>query len=300
MSVAEINKDSLVKDLKAIGVKKGDLLHLKISMRSVGKLNGGANELLDAILESVGDDGTIVSDAFVNVYPLPLSDEKKKIIADDHTRSYAGAFANAMINHPRMERSKHPIQKFAAIGRLAKELCERHVPGSGGYDLLDEMAMMDAKNLTIGPDVVGVGTTHVAIDQLGFKRKEMNTGALYRNMDGEVKLAKMNWNGGCGRGFPKFYPLYREKGGMLAEGKIGDAESVLTSMKRTLAIEKEKLKEDPRFFFCDDPACYSCRISWDHSSKNYLAFGWAWLRKNAGSLSFSRFKNLYLVLMKRA
>lgn len=82
MSVAEINKDSLVKDLKAIGVKKGDLLHLKISMRSVGKLNGGANELLDAILESVGDDGTIVSDAFVNVYPLPLSDEKEK----DHCR----------------------------------------------------------------------------------------------------------------------------------------------------------------------------------------------------------------------
>ncbi|MCB2221975.1 MAG: AAC(3) family N-acetyltransferase [Bacteroidetes bacterium] len=300
MSSGTVNKDSLVRDLKAIGLQQGDLLHLKVSMRSVGKLEGGADELLDAILETVGEEGTIVSDAFINVFPLPLSEEHQQIIADDKTLSYAGAFANAMIKHPKMERSKHPIQKFAAIGKQALNLCENHTPESGGYDLLDAMAQMDAKNLTIGGDVVGVGTTHVAIDHLNFKRKEMNTGALYRDQDGEVKLAKTNWNGGCGRGFPKFYPLYREKGGMLAEGKIGNADSVLTSMKKTLAIEIAKLQQEPRFFFCDDPACYSCQISWEHSPKNYLSFGWAWLRKNSKNLSLSRFKNLYRVLMKRA
>lgn len=298
MSESIVNKKSLISDLRAIGVERGDLLHLKISLRSIGPLKGGANELLEAILETVGEDGTIVSDAFVDAFPLPLSDEHKQIIADDHTPSYAGAFANAMIKHPKMFRAKHPIQKFAAIGKDAKMLCENYTAEGGGYDLLDEMAKMDAKNLTVGQGVVGVGTTHVAIELLGFKRKEMNVGTMYRDEDDNIKLATMNWNGGCGRGFPKFYPLYRERGAMLAEGKIGHADSVLTSMKKTLAIEFEKLREDPGFFLCEDPACYSCQMSWEHSPKNYFKFGWAWLKKNRGSLSLKRFANLYKVVGK--
>ena len=292
-------KEDLLKDLKNIGVEAGDLLHLKVSMRALGPTEVGAETLLQALLEAVGESGTIVSDAFITVYPLPLSESNKKIIADDYTPSYAGAFANAMIKHPKMVRSKHPVQKFAAIGARAEEFCRAHTEQSGAYELLERMADDDAKNLTIGGQVVGVGTTHIAVEKAGFKRKEANKGVLYKSREGNVKLARINWNGGCGKGFPKFYPLYRQQGAMLNEAKIGDAHSVLTSMKKTLEIEREHLKKDPKFFFCDDPACYSCRISWEHSDKNYFKFYLHWLRKNYKKLNFRKIQYLYKSVFKK-
>ena len=232
-------------------------------------------------------------------YALPLSKEDAAKIVDKKTRSYAGAFANAMINHPKMHRSKHPIQKFAAIGAQAEMLCNNHTPQSGGYDLLDEMIRLDAVNLTVGKNVVGVGTTHVAIEKLNFKRKINNIGVNYKIETGEIKLAKFTWSGGCGNGFPKFYPLYREKGGMLKESKIGNAHSYFTSMKKTFEIEIEKLKKDNKFFLCKDHSCYSCRMRWDISEKKLLKFYFHWFKKNIKDLSFKRIKNIYKSSVKK-
>ena len=295
-----ISKQKLISDLKKIGIKNGELLHLKVSMRAIGKIEGGANSLIDALLQAVGEKGTIVIDAFINAYPLPFANDEAKKVVNDKTLSYAGALANAMIKHPQGKRSKHPIQKFSAIGFQAEELCNNHTDESGGYDLLHEMAKLDAKNLTIGKNVVGVGTTHVAIESMELnKRKLANNAVNYLNDKNEIKIAKIDWNGGCGRGFPKFIPLYRQQNGLINEGKIGNADSILTSMKNTLDIEIEKLKKDKKFFFCNDPACYSCRISWEHSDKKYIKFYFNWLKQNVKGLSFARFKNIYKNLFKK-
>lgn len=292
-------KADILKDIINIGVRKGDILHLKVSMRAIGKVEGGADTLLDVLLEVVGEKGTIVSDAFVNVYALPLSEEDAKKISDDMTQSYAGVFANKMIKHPKAFRSKHPIQKFSAIGAKAEEYCKKHNDKTGGYALLDYMIDDDAKNLTIGGAVAGVGTTHVAIERLGFKRKIINKGINYKANNGEVKFAKVDWNGGCGDGFKNFIPLYYEKGGIIKSGKIGNSEAILTSMKKTLNIEMETMRENNNFFFCNDPACYSCRLSWEHSDKNRIKFVWAWLKKNYSGLSFNRFKVIYKSILKK-
>jgi aminoglycoside N3'-acetyltransferase len=294
----KLDKADLINQIRDVGVKTGDLLHLKVSMRSIGEIAGGAETLLDALLEVVGEKGTLVSDAFIHVYPLPLDDTQAQQIADDYTPSYAGAFANAMIKHPKMHRSQHPIQKFAAIGYQAKTLCERHTEKSGGYDLLHEMAKMNAVNLTIGKRVVGVGTTHVAIELVGLRRKHLNMGINYRNAQGEVKLAKVDWNGGCAHGFPKFIPYYEKAGAILGMGKIGEANALLTSMKETLRIEIEILKENPDFFFCDDKTCYSCQMAWEHSPRKAILFYMRWLMKNIKGLSFSRIKHLSKALKK--
>ncbi|OFY18270.1 MAG: AAC(3) family N-acetyltransferase [Bacteroidetes bacterium GWF2_33_38] len=283
-----IKKAELIADLRNIGLKEGDLLHLKVSLKSIGKIEGGAKTLIEAFLEVLGDKGTIVSDAFVTAHPLPLS-KKNSTLTDDFTPSYAGGFANAMIKHPNIYRSKHPIQKFAAIGYLAKELTENHTDKSGGYELLNEMAKMEAKNLTIGKKVVGVGTTHVAIEHLGFVKKYQNKGVRYKNSSGEVSIAKMNWHGGCGRGFPNFFDLYDEKGGTIRKGKVGQANALLTDMKKTLEIEIEKLKIDPTFFFCHRPGCIDCRLNWKHSTGNPIVVRYHWLIQNFKEKSIKGF-----------
>jgi hypothetical protein len=115
---------------------------------------------------------------------------------------------------------------------------------------------------------VGVGTTHVAIEKMGFVKKVPPAGVNYRLEDGRIELFEVNWNGGCGRGFPNFLPLY-EKAGYLKWVKIGNADAVVTDMAGTLDVEIKKLKEDPTFFFCDDLTCKDCQLNWGHSKGNY-------------------------------
>lgn len=280
-AVEPIDEDRLVNDFKNLGVRRGDLLNIKISLKSIGFVTGGANKVIEALLKAVGPEGTIVVDTFVKVYPLPLSKKNAEKISDRFTPSYAGAVANAMIKHPKAVCSIHPVQRFTAIGALAEELMSKHNPESYAFDVLRVMAEMGGRNLKIGTDmkVVGVGTTHVAIGLLKFHQKRPRAGVNYRNEKGEIVTFERNWSGGCAVGFNNFIQLYQAAGAILSEGKVGHAESKITDMKKTLEVELEKLSKYPTFFFCDDPACASCRLSWDFSTGSKLSVKFYILKK---------------------
>lgn len=269
-----IGFERLVSDFKALGLKPGDLINVKMSLKSIGRVEGGARTVLDAILDVVGEEGTVVTDSFVQAYRLPLSSADRKVVVDDKTPSYAGALANAILQHPNVVRSKHPIQKFAAVGKLAEELMLKHTPESYAYDVLRRMCGLGGKNLKIGTDevVVGVGTTHVAIGEMGFKQRRPPVGVLYRDDVGEVRLFRLNWSGICSEGLINFIPYYRKAGAILSEGMIGNSEAKITDMAGTLKVELELLRKDPKFFFCTDPTCDGCQLTWSFSGKKYLKF----------------------------
>jgi len=263
-----ITKERLVSDLVELGVRRGDLLNVKVSLKSIGFIEGGAETLIDALTEAVGSEGTIVSESFVYMYPLPLNKRDATRISDRWTASYAGAFANALIKYPGSLRSQHPVQKFSAVGALARELTQGHTPDSYAYDVLRIMAENSGRNLKLGTDkkVVGVGTTHVAIGSLGFRQKLPRTGVNYLSEKGEIVTFERNWAGICAKGLINFIPLYRDAGAILSEGKVGEAESKITDMKSTLEVELQQLSHDPTFFFCNDPVCEGCRLTWEFSS----------------------------------
>jgi len=268
-----ITKNRLVKDLRNLGIKEDNLLNIKASLKSIGYIEGGANTLIEALLEVVGEKGTIVTDSFVTSYPLSVIKRNKKIISDKDTPSYAGAIANAMIKHPMSFRSSHPIQKFSAIGKNAEELMNNHTPESYAYDVLRVLIENGGKNLKLGTDekVYGVGTTHVAIGKLKLKQKRGAVGINYYDNSGEIKTFKLNWAGG-GHGFNNFFPLYREAGAILNEGYVGYAPSKITDMKMTFDVEIDELKKNPKIQLCSAKDCVDCGLSWDFSEYNFARF----------------------------
>lgn len=274
MAKIEFSKEDLVRDLTHLGVKKGDLLNVKCSMKSIGKVQGGARTLIDALIEVVGPEGTIVTDSFISVFRKGKA--KSKPISDETTPSYAGALANAMIKHPRAKRSKHPVQKFVAIGAIADELTLNHGPNSYAYDVLRVMCSSGGRNLKIGTDekVVGVGTTHVAIGLMKFRQLRQVSGVYYLDQSGEKKFFERDWAGICSDGLINFVPLYEKGGAVISEGKVGNSEAKITDMRKTLEIELEVLSRDNTFFMCKKKDCVECRATWefDHESKLVLFF----------------------------
>ena len=267
-----INKETLKSDLLKSGIQQGDILNMKVSLRSIGKLENGADTLIEALLEVVGEEGTIVSDAFVEAktYRSPFAEKE---IVDENTKSYAGAFANAMVNYKGAFRSKHPIQKFVAIGKLAEKLMNAHDKDAFAYGVLKEMVGLKGKNVKIGPEekVPGVGTTHIVICDLKLEQNRVSKGVYYKEND-NVKFHKVNWVGGCGFGFTNLMGEFDKQGAILYKGRIGNADLSITDMSKTYEIELKEVKSNPETILCKNEDCLDCRLSWSFSDKTYFRF----------------------------
>ena len=121
----------------------------------------------------------------------------KKFVYDINSVSYAGAVGNAIMKYPDVVLSNHPVQKFAAIGKLAEKLMGDHNEDSYAYDPLRVMSEIGGKGLIVGKDVIGVGTTHVAMGLLGYRQRRPKVGVRYKNDKGEViyfALIFLHWS----------------------------------------------------------------------------------------------------------
>jgi aminoglycoside N3'-acetyltransferase len=296
-----IDKKRLVEDFKAFGIRPGELLQVCASLRSVGWVEGGAQTFVEALLEVVGETGTLVGNAYLQAYPLPLSPEHARMISDGLSLPSTGAVCKAMIRHPRMYRSGHPTNRYVAIGAQARELMEGHTPESYAYDVQRIMAERGACCLRIGPRhmFVGAGTSHASQWLAGLKQRRQPLGVNYRDKNGDIKLMRVDWPSGCARGFRKFIPLYEAGGAIRATGgTAGEAPLDLFWMKKTIEIEVEKLSQDPRFFLCDDPCCPDCRLSWEFSDGNRLSFNWHLLLYRLRKHSFKEWPGYLLRKLK--
>jgi len=60
-----IDGEQILAALKRIGIKKGDVLLLHSSLTAFGYIAGGAKTVLDAIMEAVGSEGTVLMPSFI-------------------------------------------------------------------------------------------------------------------------------------------------------------------------------------------------------------------------------------------
>ncbi len=271
----KLTKKKLIQDLKAIGIKRGYNLLISSALSQVGWIEGGASTVLESLREVVGEEGGIFGNSFTPLYKLPLNHEDSKKIFDKETPAYSGFLINLMLKMPESIRSRHPSCSNVGIGPFAWEILKDHDALKPAYEPAHKLAengngwMLKLGTYAISP---GVTTVHVAQNLLGFRNNAMGRfGVNYRSDDGSVKLFVKNYAGGCNFGFGKFYSLYKKNGALL-EGNIGNAHCALLNLKKTLEVDLQVLKEDPTFFLCDNPLCYSCRVSWDFSPESRIAF----------------------------
>lgn len=126
----------LVADLRALGVRPGDLLMVHASLRRIGPVRDGAAGVVAALDAAVGPDGTTlmvlgaVNDwDWVNQRP---EHERAALLADarpfDHLRTpvlpEVGTLAEVFRTTPGTRVSNHPEGRFAARGRLARALLD--------------------------------------------------------------------------------------------------------------------------------------------------------------------------------
>lgn len=257
-------RDQLIRDLRALGIREGDHVVLRVSLRSLGILRP-AETLVRAVLDVVGPSGSLYALAFTRAFPLPLRGPALDYVFDASTPSETGGLTNFLLTFPGAVRSRHPTNSFVGVGNFARTILEDHGPDSPMFDPVRRLAEHDrGKMLLVGRlfESPGFSTVHVAQHLLGFGNRTVGRyGVRYRLPDGSVGVYIRNDAAGCSRGFHRFYPAYRAAGAV-TEGRVAAADCMLGVLSKTLSVDMQVLRQDPTFFFCDDLGCESCRRNW--------------------------------------
>jgi len=166
----------IARDLRALGVEAGALLMVHASLRSVGPVVGGADGVIQAILDAAGPGGTMLmvlgardDHAWVNERPEP---ERAGLLVDaepfDARTTPAdpevGMLAEVFRQRPGTLVSDHPEGRFAAAGALAAELVSE-VPWDdyfGAGSPLEALVKQGGQVLRLGADLDTTTALHHA------------------------------------------------------------------------------------------------------------------------------------------
>ncbi|MBU7004017.1 MAG: AAC(3) family N-acetyltransferase, partial [Theionarchaea archaeon] len=244
-----------------------------MSLKSIGWIKGGPNTLIDALLEAVGEEGTIFIPAFTRYFPLPLSKSTRgdgirprwegiipwEFVFDPiKTPPETGSVPVAMWKRSDSLRSRHPTNSVVAIGRLARYLTEGHDHNTSAFLPYERLVNIGGRGLFIGLDGRLVSLRHQGQYQAGLMHiLPPLWGVRFLKEDGSIGVyARREW--GCTKRLPELNEeMVRE--GLIMEGMIGNAESMLVDAAGVVETIANRLKEDPSINLCRRFLCLWCR-----------------------------------------
>ncbi|NSW89101.1 MAG: AAC(3) family N-acetyltransferase [Firmicutes bacterium] len=263
-TVNNIGLKRIITDLLKMGVKKGDKLIFHCSLKSIGYVEGGADTLINALLNVVGEEGLIMMPTFTYSYEgnkgtLPYN--KKK------TSSQTGLVSDVFWRRSDAYRSDHPTHSVATIGKEAEKYVENHneyTPPFGEDTPIHKLAKNGGLVLLIGVGHEANSTIHVAecladLPFLHIKNKDTyGDYYLVERDDGSIERIPLSKKlSGCSKAFGRIENIKGIKE-IQREGYIGNALCKLVNGNKLIELLVPILKKDPAFLLCEGVGECNC------------------------------------------
>ena len=166
----------ITRDLKYLGLQPGDLIMLHSSVKAIGWVVGGPDTVLQAILNLLGEKGTLMMLAGWedNPYHLPEWPEEKQTAYLEECPPFDPVTSRANRNwsilneylrtRPGAQRSSHPEGSFVAAGYLARHITENQSwqYGYGTSSPLAKLCEGSGKVLLLGAPLNTITLLHYA------------------------------------------------------------------------------------------------------------------------------------------
>ena len=227
-------RDRLCADLRALGVTMGAALVVHASLRRIGWVVGGAESVIQALMEVLTPEGTLVMPAFSGQVSDPAAGSDPPQPFDSaHTPSQdMGAIAETFRKLPEVHRSHHPLESLAAWGRDAEALVADHgLDWPLGPDSpLGRLHDRGGQVLLIGVGHNRNSTLHLAETRARNRRAITRRVPVARNGGGVDWIEIDDVADDSGRLFPALGAAF-EASGQVRIGPLGQAEARLMSQR---------------------------------------------------------------------
>ncbi|OFX17171.1 MAG: hypothetical protein A2Z18_02770 [Armatimonadetes bacterium RBG_16_58_9] len=247
-----VTKQDIIEGLRKLGLRDGDLVLVHSSLSSFGKVDGGAETVVDALLETVGPRGTLVVPTFSWTV---MGGEPFEV---ERTPSEVGKITEEVRLRPEAVRSGHPTHSVAAIGPLAEALTEGHdkTHPMGRGSPLFKVLQANGKILQLGTNQMTNTMVHVAEEIAAAPYLEQWRVVNVKSRRGKIVRKRIR-RPGCSAGFCIIDAALRKRGEM-TETLIGNCRARLMTARAVVDAAIEELKLDPAALLCDRPDCERC------------------------------------------
>ncbi len=139
-----LTQSQIATGLRDLGLQSGDVVLIHSAMRTLGHVEGSANTVVDALLDVIGERGTLVAPTFTFIH----EPEDDPIIDPASDQSEMGAITEAVRLHSDALRSIAYRHSFAAIGRRASVITDVD-PKHSVFDIRSSFGVMLALNTKV-------------------------------------------------------------------------------------------------------------------------------------------------------
>ena len=233
-----LTREDIVADLQRLGVTPGMDLIVHSSLSAIGWVRGGAETVVDALLEAVGPEGTLLMPSFHH--------RAADIFNPAVTPTTNGAIPDAFWRRPGVVRSMHPTHAVAACGPRAAEWCANHV----------EIGIWAAKSpigrlIHAGGYLLGLGVDHTSSTAYHVAEVSLDAPCLDSfgdprpvvMPDGSVQqVPGLRWRAGTCPVSPRRLNEDLDRAGRQRHGKVGRADCVLVKAKNLWTMRRTHLK----------------------------------------------------------
>jgi aminoglycoside 3-N-acetyltransferase len=252
-----VSKEDIKKGLRNLGIDFGFFLGVHSSLGSFGNVKGGANTVIDAILEIVGKEGTIVMPTYsTNRIEYKLTPEEKaigllwkfKILPYNsiQTPCWTGIIPETFRKKEGVLRSNHPVFSIASRGSKARIIIdEGNISTLGGWKKLLELG---GYILLIGVDLDSCTAMHIAEEKVSLPKHIIDKITPPKWIIEKYPESEWETDFGPYPDFLKFEAPCMQRKIMKSE-KVGNATLKLVNLKNLIDLYVEYLKTDPDLFY---------------------------------------------------
>ncbi len=247
--MAAVTKTDVVNGSRSLGLRPGHNVLVHSSLRSLGYVEGGAEAVIDALIEAVSPGGTVLVPTLTG--SEALSPANPPIFDPMNTPCWTGRIPETFRRRPDAIRSLHPTHSVAAIGPAAAALTQDHVNSVTPCDELSPYGKLaqreDGYILFIGV-THEVNTTLHHVEEIAGVDYHMQTefARAVIVVDGkEIHRHILLHRYGTPRNFSAIEPILEERG-IQTRGNIGQAEVRLVHAKRMVETTLRCLRASPR------------------------------------------------------
>lgn len=237
-----ITRSDMEKGLRDLGLQQGMMVEVHSSLSSFGIVDGGAETVIQALMNIVGKEGTIVMTAFPMSAPLPLTPldmergltYKVKIFHDDfYERSCMGIISDTFRKMPDVKAGEG-LHRVAAWGKDA------HIHYKGLHHLIAQ----DGWGLLLGVDIYRLTSMHYVESKLPDKVRD-----IFKPSD-KVNLIYPpdEWYIETGKPPVKaWYTIQNEayEKGFIQDGYIGNSKCMFFKVRDVIGLYEHALESDP-------------------------------------------------------
>ncbi len=239
-----ITVERLVSDLRTLGVQPGMTLLVHSSLSKIGFVCGGAQAVVMALQEVLGEEGTLMMPTMSSDWSepaqwkappvpktwLPIIYEYWPTWDPDLTQSrQMGEIAETFRNQRDVIRSKHPQCSFAVRGPNTKFLTDHHAleEAIGDQSPVGRLHQLDGHVLLLGVGHANNSSIHLAEHRANYSPKQTQKQAAAMLVDGKRRWVEYETLDVNHEDFDKIGKAFETQTDHTTIGQVGLAESRL-------------------------------------------------------------------------